>query len=75
MSVLASAPAFQPDLPWCHIQTLSSDSETDIIYKLIPMSDMKSLTPTGTEGAAWMKLSVEPASLLWRTQVFMKAAC
>lgn len=38
--------------PVSGIQMLPSDSETDIIYKLIQMSDMKSLTPTGTEGAA-----------------------
>lgn len=40
-----------------------SDSETDIIYKLIQMSDMKSLTPTDTEGVAWMKLSVKSDSV------------
>lgn len=38
----------------------SPDSETDIIYKLIQMSDMKNLTPTGTKGATWMNVSVEP---------------
>lgn len=49
--------------PVSGIQTLPSRSETDIIYKLIQMSDMKSLTPTGTEGVAWMKQSVEPDSV------------
>lgn len=38
--------------PVSGIQTLPSRSETDIIYKLIQMSDIKSLTPTGTEGVA-----------------------
>lgn len=52
MRTLASAPAFLPSLPWCRIQMLPSDSETDIIYKVIQMSDMKSLTPTGTQGGA-----------------------
>lgn len=52
MRVLAYAPAFLPSLPRSRIQMLPSDSETDIIYKLIQMSDIKSLTPTGTEGVA-----------------------
>lgn len=38
--VLACAPAF---LPRSRVQMLPSDSETDIIYKLIQMSDTKSL--------------------------------
>lgn len=66
MRVLAYAPAFLPILPWSRIQMLPSDSETDIIYKLIQMSDMKSLTPTGTKGVAWMKLSMEPGSVQLR---------
>ena len=41
MRVLASAPAFLPSLSWCHVQMLPSNSETDIINKLIQMSDMK----------------------------------
>lgn len=52
MHVLASAPTFLPVLPWCHVQMLPLDSEMDIIYKLIEMSDMKSLTPSGMERAA-----------------------
>lgn len=37
---------------WVSYSNAPPDSETDIIYKLIQMSDMKSLTPTGTEGVA-----------------------
>lgn len=50
MRVLGSVSTFLPSLSWCHIQMLPSDSET--IYKLIQLSDMKSLTLTGTKGVA-----------------------
>lgn len=63
MHMLASASTFLLVLPRCHVQMLPSDSETDIIYKLIQMSDMKSLTPTGMEGAAWIKVLLEPDSV------------
>lgn len=63
MRVLASVAAFLPRLPRCRIQMLPPDSEADIIYKQIQMSDMKSLTPTGSKGVAWMELSVESDSV------------
>lgn len=41
MHVLASVPTFLLGLLWCRIQMLPPDSEVDIIYKLIQMSDIK----------------------------------
>lgn len=53
MHVLASVPTFLLGLLRCRIQMLPPDSEVDIIYKLIQMSDIKkSLTPTGTNRVA-----------------------
>lgn len=81
MHVLASAPTFLPVLPWCHVQMLPLDSEMDIIYKLMEMSDMKSPTPTGMEGAARIKVVVGLDSVQLcpiycdAHRFFMKAAC
>lgn len=52
MCVLVCIPTFLPSLPWYRTQMLPPDSEADVIYKPIQMSDMKSLTPTGTNRVA-----------------------